>query len=136
MKINTVDLYKRMTSVEKANLYLITTNEVERGKIRASVPRLSYSALDYEFTNRVDRSNFEQLTLLIDWFRVVALLTEAYHDQLHVGGTDKRLGNLYLSKLAALDQVIDQNHKEILATMGQTLDVMGYEMVYELQVQA
>lgn len=133
MKVNTSDLYKRMTSIEKANLYQCTADQVERGKILASIPKLTYKALDYEFTNRVDRLNFEQLTLMIDWFKTIVLMTEAYHDGLHFN--DKRLANFHLSKLAALEQAIDQNHKAVLTTMGQGIDVAGYAMVYELEVQ-
>ena len=135
MKINTRDLYKRMTSVEKANLYQCTADDVERGKILASVPKLTYKAIDYEFTNRVDRLNFEQITLMVDWFKTILLMTEAYHDSLSTGSDDKRLANLYLSKLAALEEAIDDNHKAVLVTMGQGIDVAGYAIVYGLEVQ-
>lgn len=135
MKANTSDLYKLMSSVEKANLYMKTTDEVERKKIIGSVPRFYYSAIDYEFKNRIDRANFEQLTLLIDWFSTSVLLVEAHHDAIHASSDDKRLANLYLSKLAAIEEAIDQNHKAAIATMGHRIDVEGYCIVCELEVQ-
>lgn len=135
MKLNTGKLYELMSSEEKANIYQASSDQAERDKILASIPKLTYKALDYDFKNRVNRLQFEQLTLMIDWFKTLLLLTEAYHEGLHMGSNDKRLVNLYLSKLAALEEALDPNHKEVLAAMGQDIDVAGYAMVYELEVQ-
>lgn len=143
MKTDTTKLYQRMTSKEKAAVYVRTYDSDELKKIVSTVPWFNYSALDREFVEERNHLTFASLWWEAEYWKTLTKLNEElweiqfFHSMQHGSGLIEKakvIANIYSSRVKGLEEALIHHDLGYIRDNLDSLSSDDLAMIHELEL--